>query len=104
MVRRHQRDTKTFEELTAKEQALAINAHTVWYLKAARAHGRRIGLQKSTGKIARQLRDFPNLSGHRFSSRERYPPLNQIAVSGQGERLSILGDPALNFRHIAFVN
>jgi hypothetical protein len=55
MVGRHQRDTKTFEELTAKEQALAINAHTVWYLKAARAHGRRIGLQKSTGKIARQL-------------------------------------------------
>jgi hypothetical protein len=55
IVRRHQNDTKTFEELTAKEQALAINAHTVWYLKAARAHGRRIGLQKSTGKIAGQL-------------------------------------------------
>lgn len=55
IVRRHQNDTKTFEELTAKEQALAINAHTVWYLRAARAHGRRIGLQKSTGKIASQL-------------------------------------------------
>jgi hypothetical protein len=55
IVRRHQNDTKTFEELTAKEQALAINAHTVWYLKAARAHGRRIGLQKSTEKIAGQL-------------------------------------------------
>jgi hypothetical protein len=55
IVRRHQNDTKTFEELTAKEQALAINAHTVWYLKAARAHGRRIGLLKSTAKIASQL-------------------------------------------------
>jgi hypothetical protein len=46
VVRRHQKDTKTFGELTAKEQALAINAHTVWYLKAARAHGRRISLHK----------------------------------------------------------
>jgi hypothetical protein len=55
IVRRHQNDTKTFEELTAKEQALAINAHTVWYLKAARAHGRRIGVQKATEKIAHQL-------------------------------------------------
>ncbi|MGA9448242.1 MAG: hypothetical protein WBQ74_04435 [Candidatus Sulfotelmatobacter sp.] len=55
VVRRHQNDTKTFEELTVKEQALAINAHTVWYLKAARAHGRRIGLQKATAKIANQL-------------------------------------------------
>jgi hypothetical protein len=54
-VRRHKKDTKTFEELTAKEQALAINAHTVWYLKAARAHGRRIGLEKATVKIAKQL-------------------------------------------------
>ncbi len=55
ILKRHKKDTKTFEELTAKEQALAINAHTVWYLRAARAHGRRIGLQKSTGKIANQL-------------------------------------------------
>ena len=55
VVRRHQNDAKTFEELTAKEQALAINAHTVWYLKAARAHGRRIGLPKATAKIASQL-------------------------------------------------
>jgi hypothetical protein len=39
VIRRHQNDTKTFKELTVKEQALAINAHTVWYLKAARAHG-----------------------------------------------------------------
>jgi hypothetical protein len=54
-VRRHQNDTKTFEELTAKEQALSVNAHTVWYLKAARAHGRRIGMTKATEKIARQL-------------------------------------------------
>lgn len=54
-VRRHQNDTKTFDELTAKEQALAINAHTVWYLKAARAHGRRIGVHKATEKIANQL-------------------------------------------------
>lgn len=54
-IRRHQNDSKTFEELTAREQALAINAHTVWYLKAARAHGRNIGLQKSTAKIASQL-------------------------------------------------
>lgn len=54
-VRRHKNDTKTFEELTAKEQALAINAHTVWYLKAARAHGRKIGLPTATGKIANQL-------------------------------------------------
>jgi hypothetical protein len=54
-VRRHQNDTKTFEELTAKEQALSVNAHTVWYLKAARAHGRRIGMTKATQKIARQL-------------------------------------------------
>jgi hypothetical protein len=54
-IRRHQNDTKTIEELTAKEQALAVNAHTVWYLKAARAHGRRIGLRKASEKIARQL-------------------------------------------------
>ncbi len=55
VARRHKNDTKTFEELTAKEQALAINAHTVWYLKAARAHGRKIGLEKATKKIAAQL-------------------------------------------------
>jgi hypothetical protein len=55
MIRRHQNDTKTFEELTAKEQALAVNAQTVWYLKAARAHGRRVGLSKAKEKIARQL-------------------------------------------------
>jgi hypothetical protein len=55
IVRRHQNDTKTFEELTTKEQALAINAHTVWYLRAARAHGCRIGLRKATTKIANQL-------------------------------------------------
>lgn len=54
-VRRHKNDTKTFEELTPKEQALAINAHTVWYLKAARSHGRKIGLQKAQKKIADQL-------------------------------------------------
>jgi hypothetical protein len=54
-MRRHQNDTKTFEELTAREQALAVNAHTVWYLKAARAHGRRIGMMKATEKISRQL-------------------------------------------------
>jgi hypothetical protein len=54
-LRRHKNDTKTFEELTTKEQALAINAHTVWYVRAARAHGRRIGLQKATEKIASQL-------------------------------------------------
>jgi hypothetical protein len=54
-VRRHQNDTKTFEELTSKEQALAINAHTVWYVKATRAHGRRIGITKATEKIAAQL-------------------------------------------------
>ena len=54
-TRRHQNDTKTFEELTNKEQALAINAQTVWYLKAARAHGRRIGQSKASDKIARQL-------------------------------------------------
>lgn len=55
LVRRHKNDTKTFEELTAKEQALAINAYTIWYLKAARAHGRKIGLDKATKKIAAQL-------------------------------------------------
>jgi len=55
IVRRHQNDTKTFEELTGKEQALAINAHTVWYLKATRAHGRRIGKARASEKIARQL-------------------------------------------------
>lgn len=55
IVRRHKNDTKTFEELTPKEQALAINAHTVWYVKAARAHGRKIGLEKATRKIAAQL-------------------------------------------------
>ena len=55
VVRRHQNDTKTFDELSAKEQALAINAHTVWYLKAAVAHGRRIGLNRAAAKIASQL-------------------------------------------------
>jgi hypothetical protein len=54
-TRRHQNDAKTFEELTIKEQALSINAHTVWYLKAARAHGRKVGLTPAKTKIARQL-------------------------------------------------
>jgi hypothetical protein len=54
-VHRHQNNTKSFEELTAKEQALSVNAHTVWYLKAAQAHGRRIGMTEATEKIARQL-------------------------------------------------
>jgi hypothetical protein len=60
-MRRHQNDTKTFEELTTKEQALSINAHTVWYLKAARAHGRKIGLGIATEKIARQLERMASL-------------------------------------------
>lgn len=55
VVRRHQNDTKTFEELTTKEQALAINAHTVWYVKATRAHARRIGMTTASEKIAAQL-------------------------------------------------
>lgn len=55
LVRRHKNDTKTFEELTTPEQALAINGHIVWYLNATRAHGRRIGLQKAKDKIASQL-------------------------------------------------
>lgn len=59
-TRRHQRDTKTFDQLTDKEQALAINAHTVWYLKAAAAHGRRIGIRKATEKIANQLERMAN--------------------------------------------
>ena len=54
-IKRHQNNTKTFEELTPKEQALAINAHTVWYLKAARAHGCKVGQRRASDKIARQL-------------------------------------------------
>ncbi len=73
-VRRHKNDTKTFEELTSKEQALAINAHTIWYLRAARAHGRRIGLKKATQKISRQLERMAKQVRNGSQGRQMYAP------------------------------
>jgi hypothetical protein len=61
--KRHQGDTKTFEELTFSEQAKAINIKIVWFLDATRSHIRKCvkehGNIRATAvpsKVAQQLR------------------------------------------------
>jgi hypothetical protein len=63
--RRHQKDTKTFEELTFAEQAKAINIKVLWFLLATRNHIQKCahehGVAKAAeipGKVARQLRSM----------------------------------------------
>lgn len=62
--KRHQGDTKSFEELNFKEQALSINGQIATLRKAIRAHVRRAALQgrstvavhrKCTGQVERML-------------------------------------------------
>lgn len=59
-ARRHQNDTKNFEELTFAEQTKAINIRVAWFPVAVRAHIRKRGWQYSAerirGKVAAQLR------------------------------------------------
>src|SRR4051812_4148464 len=61
--KRHQGDTKTFEELTFSEQAKAINIKVVWFLDATRSHIRKcVKVHGNTRaadvpqKVAQQLR------------------------------------------------
>jgi hypothetical protein len=63
--RRHQNDTKTFEELTFAEQAKAINIKVVWFLLATRNHIQKCiqehGVRRAAnipGKVAQQLRSM----------------------------------------------
>jgi hypothetical protein len=63
--RRHQGDSKTFEELTFAEQAKAINIKAVWFLDATRSHIRKCvqvhgagRAQNIPGKVAQQLRSM----------------------------------------------
>ena len=63
--RRHQNDTKTFEELTFAEQAKAINIKVVWFLDATRNHIRKCAQEHGAGrsqdvpsKVAQQLRSM----------------------------------------------
>ena len=44
--RRHQGDTKTFEELTFAEQAKSINIHVVGLERSIRAHLRRANRER----------------------------------------------------------
>jgi hypothetical protein len=84
IIRRHQNDTKTFEELTTKEQALAINAHTVWSLKAARAHARKIGQHKSNRE------DCEPTGAHGITGSESHLKATRFG-SGSGSTLAIVG-------------
>jgi hypothetical protein len=63
--KRHQGDTKTFEELTFSEQAKAINIKVVWFLDATRSHIRKCVSEHGAGraqgiphKVAQQLRSM----------------------------------------------
>jgi hypothetical protein len=63
--RRHQNDTKTFEELTFAEQAKAINIKAVWFLLATRNHMQKCvqehGIRRAANiprKVAQQLRSM----------------------------------------------
>lgn len=54
----HQRGTKSFEDLTFKEQALSINAQCLVLEKAIRAHARRAAdaratMEKCVGQVER---------------------------------------------------
>lgn len=51
-TRRHQGDTKTFEELTFAEQAKAINIRVVGLERSVRAHMRRASQEgRNTGQV-----------------------------------------------------
>jgi hypothetical protein len=62
-AKRHQNDTKSFEELNYKEQALSINMHAVWFVAATKNHIRKCAEAKGNraasempAKVAAQLR------------------------------------------------
>lgn len=56
--RRHQRDTKTFEELTFAEQAKAINIRVVGLERSIRAHMRRADKEsRNTESVRRKCID-----------------------------------------------
>jgi len=66
-VRRHQNDSKTFEELTFKEQALAMNAAAAQFrkmldanLRRAAAEGRGVDRVRATrvGLLERIVADY----------------------------------------------
>src|SRR5437868_698436 len=50
--KRHQNDTKDFDELTYSEQAKSINIHTVWYLDATKNHIRRCAEEHGAARAA----------------------------------------------------
>jgi len=54
-MRRHQNDTKTFEELTFKEQALAMNAAAAQYRKMIDAHLRRAEAEGRPAGVVRRV-------------------------------------------------
>jgi hypothetical protein len=63
--RRHQGDTKTFDELTFAEQAKAINIKALWFIDATRSHVRKCAEVHGIGraqdvphKVAEQLRSM----------------------------------------------
>jgi hypothetical protein len=63
--KRHQGDTKAFDELTFSEQAKAINIKAVWFLDATRSHIRKCAEEHGSAraahvpdKIASQLRSM----------------------------------------------
>jgi len=68
-MRRHKNDTRTFEELTFKEQALAMNAAAAQYRKMIDANLRRAEheghsvdrvLRTRLGLLERIIRDYQN--------------------------------------------
>lgn len=68
-MRRHQNDTKTFDELDFKEQALAMNAAAAQYRKMLDAHLRRAEAEERSvdrvrrvgvGLLQRIVADYSN--------------------------------------------
>jgi len=75
-MRRHQHDTKTFEELNFKEQALAMNAAAAQYRKMLDANLRRAEADHRSvdgvrnirlGLLSRIVRDYSNCTTTRHS-------------------------------------
>ena len=63
--KRHQNDTKSFEELTFSEQAKSISKRAVWFLDATRSHVRKCveehgpaRAEQVPHKVAPQLRSM----------------------------------------------
>ena len=63
--KRHQGDTKAFDELTFSEQAKGIGIKTLWFLNATRSHIRKCAEEHGTAraaqvpsKVAHQLRSM----------------------------------------------